>query len=164
MNYIAYLWTKFRLLLSGYAVRLAKNRMLSGIRNSRHTTVQMDSAYRRFIEASARQERLAVRFKHIVSQDDNRPVLGLCFEPGEITLSRTAEDIPLYDRTMAVIRHQNGDWGNVPEGEWMKNNHNLRNGCGVVRSKYQFGGKQLFQIETDLTKSKTQIRLERECA
>ena len=66
------------------------------------------------------------------------PILGIRFDAGEITLSGTAEDIPLYDQKIALVRHQNGDWGGVTEQEWAENNRSLQNGRGVVHSLYSF--------------------------
>ena len=109
------------------------------------------------------REELAVRLKRLSGQPDGHPpILDIRFDAGEITLSGTAEDIPLYDRRMALVRHQNGDWGGVTEQEWAENNRSLQNGRGVVRSLYLSGNCRLFRLETDLADFKTTIRWERE--
>ena len=72
----------------------------------------LENPYQRFIRLSAKREELAVRLKRLSGQPDGRPpILGIRFDAGEITLSGTAEDIPLYDQKIALVRHQNGDWG-----------------------------------------------------
>ncbi len=163
MNYFAYWWTKLRLLAAGYAVRRAKKQVLLDIQNSRRITKLLENPYQRFIRVSAKREELAVRFKRLSGQKDGcPPILGMRFDAGETTLAKTAEDIPLYDRTLALARHQNGDWGGVTECVWTENNRNLKNGRGVVRSLYLSVNRRLFRIETDLTNSKTNIRWERE--
>ena len=104
-----------------------------------------------------------MRLKRVSGQPDGRPpFLGIRFDAGEITLSGTAEDIPLYDQKIALVRHQNGDWGGVTEQEWAENNRSLQNGRGVVHSLYLSGNCRLFRLETDLADSKTTIRWERE--
>ena len=163
MNYFAYWWTKLRLRAAGCAVRWAKKQVLLDIQNSRRATMLLENPYQRFIRFSAKREELAVRLKRLSGQPDGRPpILGMRFDAGEITLSGTAEDIPLYDQKIALVRHQNGDWGGVTEQEWAENNRSLQNGRGVVHSLYLSGNCRLFRLETDLADSKTTIRWERE--
>lgn len=160
MKCLDYWWTKLRLLATNFAVRLTKKQMLSSVYDSRRTTAQMDDAYRRFIAVSVRQAELAVHLKSLSDQNGQYPLLGMRFGIGEVTVSPPAKTIPLYDRKLAMVRHQNGDWGNISEYEWTENNRNLQNSCGVVRSKYLSGSHRLFRIETDLATSKTNIRWE----
>ena len=163
MNRFSYWWTKLRLRAAGCAVRWAKKQVLLDIQNSRRATMLLENPYQRFIRFSAKREELAVRLKRLSGQPDGHPsILGIRFDAGEITLSGTAEDIPLYDRRMALVRHQNGDWGGVTEQEWAENNRSLQNGRGVVRSLYLSGNCRLFRLETDLADFKTTIRWERE--
>lgn len=163
MNYFAYWWTKLRLRAAGYAVRLAKKQVLLDIQNSYRVTMLLENPYQRFIRLSAKREELAVRLKRLSGQTDGRPpILGIRFDTGEIALAETAEDIPLYDQRMALVRHQNGDWGAVTDRKWNENNRNLQNGRGIVCSLYLSGNCRLFRLETDLANSKTTIRWERE--
>lgn len=163
MNRFSYWWTKLRLRAAGCAVRWAKKQVLLDIQNSRRATMLLENPYQRFIRLSAKREELVVRLKRLSGQPDGHPpILGIRFDAGEITLSGTAEDIPLYDRRMALVRHQNGDWGGVTEQEWAENNRSLQNGRGVDRSLYLSGNCRLFRLETDLADSKTTIRWERE--
>ena len=105
-----------------------------------------------------------MRLKRLSGQPDGRPpILGIRFDAGEITLSGTAEDIPLYDQKIALVRHQNGDWGGVTEQEWAENNRSLQNGRGVCPFPVSFRETADYSVfETDLADSKTTIRWERE--
>ena len=127
MNYFAYWWTKLRLRAAGCAVRWAKNRCswisrtaggqpccwkthISGL-----SGFPLSGKNSRCASSACRDNRMGARLSWVY-----------VFDAGEITLSGTAEDIPLYDQKIALVRHQNGDWGGVTEQEWAENNRSLQ--------------------------------------
>ena len=119
----------------------------------------LENPYQRFIRLSAKQEELVVRLKRLSGQPDGHPpILGIRFDLRRDYSFRNGGGYPPYDRRMALVRHQNGDWGGVTEQEWAENNRSLQNGRGVVRSLYLSGNCRLFRLETDLADSKTTIR------
>lgn len=165
MNYIDYWWTKLRLRIMRHVVRWTKKQLLLDIRNSRRAVKLLENPYKRFTRVSEKQEELAVHLKRIIGQNSEKPILDIRFDTGMISCSHAVDNkIPPYHLEMALVRHRNGDWGDVSSSEWTENNRNLQNGCGVVLSKYHLGKQLIFQIETDLTKSKTRVQMGGKCA
>ena len=164
MNRFSYWWTKTAPAGSRMCCALGQKTGAPGIQNSRRATMLLENHISGLsgFPLSGKNSRCASSALSGQPGLGARLILGIRFDAGEITLSGTAEDIPLYDQKIALVRHQNGDWGGVTEQEWAENNRSLQNGRGVVHFPVSFRERRLFRLETDLADSKTTIRWERE--
>lgn len=164
MNYIGYLLLKIRLLFIRMRVNTAKKHVLSGIQSSRHTTGNIDRSYRQFLDLSARQEELAVAMRRIIYKNTDSPMLSVKIDTGSVCVSPKAQNLLTdFDKEMALIRHRNGDWGEVSIPNWKDNNEAVLSDTGKLLSRYPCHGGGFFFIETDLSIPKTVIRLRGEC-
>lgn len=61
-----------------------------------------------------------------------------------------------------VRRHRNGDWGDIPKGDWLQNNRAARKG-GLIRSEYVIprifclGYADRIMVTTSEDRSETEI-------
>ena len=164
MKVICHLGLIIRLLLIRIRVHAAKKRVLSGIQNSRTTTVDMNHSYKQFIRLSSKQERLAVAMRRIVRKNTSRPILRVQINPGYISVSPKAQKkLTDFEKALALTRHRNGDWGEPSTLVWNENNDAVCSGKGKLLSRYSCQGGGFFLIETDLGIPKTNIRLGSEC-
>ena len=145
MNLMSYLQIKIRLLIMNIRLQTAKKRVLLSVKNSRKTTDKMDYEYSRFLSLAEKREELYLQLIYVTNAQTTRPMLDTSF-----------------DRTLALVHHRHGDWGDISAWDRTENNKSLQSGCGTVCSKYRLTGGKTFRIETELEKRQTQIRLEDE--
>ena len=163
MNLMSYLQIKIRLLIMNIRLQTAKKRVLLSVKNSRKTTDKMDYEYSRFLSLAEKREELDLQLIYVTNAQTTRPMLDTSFDTGIINVSKQAEEtISDFDRTLALVHHRHGDWGDISAWDRTENNKSLQSGCGTVCSKYRLTGGKTFRIETDLEKRQTQIRLEDE--
>lgn len=161
MNQIKYLVTKLRLCLAAYRATSAKNQMMSAIKASRNATGNMNRRYRHFLSLSKKQEKLAVSLKRIQRKNTKRPIVKVKIPTGKITiLPKARANLTDFDIEMALTRHQNGDWGDLPAVDWWYNNEIAKYGLGKIISRYRYQNEKFFFIETDTEKKNTFICLE----
>lgn len=84
-----------------------------------------------------------------------RPKLVL----GIIVITPGAEEVLSQDDIrLAIIRHTNGDWGDVCREDWELNNEAVRDGHRVLSVFQSDGGKKFWMI-TEFDRSVTTILL-----
>ncbi len=81
------------------------------------------------------------------------------FSLGQIVVTRTAlKAITENDINSALLRHHNGDWGEVCEEDKQENEFSLENNLRIM-SVYSSSNKKKFRIITEADRSSTTILL-----
>lgn len=157
------LFIRIRLRLAARRTLTAKNRVMSTIQESRGTTQQLDKRYGQFLALAARKERIAVEYKRLLRlhHKTDCPILRIRLEIGEPQVASQAQKkLTAFDRTLALTRHQYGDWGDIPAADWRYNNVASQSGEGKIHSQYRCENGGYICIETDVAKRQTQIQWE----
>ena len=114
MNLMSYLQIKIRLLIMNIRLQTAKKRVLLSVKNSRKTTDKMDYEYSRFLSLAEKREELYLQLIYVTNAQTTRPMLDTSFDTGIINVSKQAEEtISDFDRTLALVHHRHGDWGDI---------------------------------------------------
>lgn len=161
INSIVYFITKLRLLFAKNGAVNAKKAMDCAIRNTRSATGEIDRSYNQFLEATKKQELLAVKLKRLQTWHSDFPILKHQIKTGTLDVTDSADnELTRLDIELALVHHSNCDWGKVDVAQWNYNNAAALKGFGLIRSKYEyFGGKNFF-IDTDIRNKRTLIHLE----
>ena len=81
------------------------------------------------------------------------------FNPGRLMITRNAKDVlPHMEVNAAIERHLNGDWGDVCQSDWQRNEQALRDGDRLL-SVYQTQDGEKFWIITESDRSATTVLL-----
>lgn len=164
MNDISYLFMKINLLMMTIRLKLVIKCVHLAIKSSRYTSDKMYDEYNRFLSLAEKREKLCIHLSYAKRYGAFPIAPNIPFNTGVVRVSAQAkEKITEYDRMIALVRHRNGDWGEIPAWERSDNSMHLQLGDGIVTSKYRFFNGDTFRVETFLEKPETYIRLEREC-
>lgn len=83
------------------------------------------------------------------------------FDAGFVIPTPEAEEkISEADRFVCLIRHVNGDWGDLGPQDWATNERALKYG-GRLFSRFRSQGETIFYIITDADRRRTTILLTR---
>jgi hypothetical protein len=81
------------------------------------------------------------------------------FAVGQIVITRGANsELSQKDMLRGLIRHMNGDWGELDEHDWKENDAALEYGFRIL-SQYQLDGGSKFWIITEHDRSVTTVLL-----
>ena len=81
------------------------------------------------------------------------------FHPGRLMITRNAKDVlPHMEVDAAIKRHLQGDWGDVCQSDWQRNEQALRDGDRLL-SVYQTQAGEKFWIITESDRSATTVLL-----
>lgn len=81
------------------------------------------------------------------------------FETGKVVITpRALAELPQEDVFLALIRHSQGDWGELDEFDWRSNDKALDNGRRLL-SRYRSDRGIVFWIITEHDRSITTILL-----
>lgn len=163
MNPILFLITKIRLFFAICRKKAAKKTLNSAIAISRAASGGVNDYYNRFLEISLKCERLAVEYKRLKSLKTERPLLQVCLPLGNIETSSQSEvELTKLDIETALTRHKYGDWGELSETQWLRNNNIAKSGEGIVRSCYEYHDGNRFYVDTCMPGGDTLLHLEGE--
>ena len=85
------------------------------------------------------------------------------FHPGHLMITRNAKDVlPRVEVNAAINRHLQGDWGDVCQSDWQRNEQALRDGDRLL-SVYQTQAGEKFWIITESDRSTTTVLLPSDC-
>lgn len=85
------------------------------------------------------------------------------FNPGRLMITRNAKDtLPRREVDAAINRHLSGDWGDVCQSDWQRNEQALRDGDRLL-SVYQTQAGEKFWIITESDRSTTTVLLPSDC-
>ncbi len=85
------------------------------------------------------------------------------FNPGRLMITRNARDtLPRGEVDVAINRHLSGDWGDVCQSDWQRNEQALRDGDRLL-SVYQTQAGEKFWIITESDRSTTTVLLPSDC-
>lgn len=85
------------------------------------------------------------------------------FNPGRLMITRNAKDVlPRVEIDAAINRHLGGDWGDVCQSDWQRNEQALRDGDRLL-SVYQTQAGEKFWIITESDRSTTTVLLPSDC-
>lgn len=85
------------------------------------------------------------------------------FNPGRLMITRNAKDtLPRGEVDVAIKRHLSGDWGDVCQSDWQRNEQALRDGDRLL-SVYQTQAGEKFWIITESDRSTTTVLLPSDC-
>lgn len=98
-----------------------------------------------------------------IGVDGKHPMLVVClqgkFSSGQIVITRRADSVlPPHDVLQCLLRHFNGDWGEVDELSRRINEDAVHRG-GRVLSRYKSSDGTRFWIFTDMDHSETLVLL-----
>ena len=81
------------------------------------------------------------------------------FNPGRLMITRNAKNaLPRREVDAAINRHLSGDWGDVCQSDWQRNEQALRDGDRLL-SVYQTQAGEKFWIITESDRSATTVLL-----
>ena len=81
------------------------------------------------------------------------------FNPGRLMITRNAKNaLPRREVDAAINRHLSGDWGDVCQSDWQRNEQALRDGDRLL-SVYQTQAGEKFWIITESDRSTTTVLL-----
>jgi hypothetical protein len=84
-------------------------------------------------------------------------VVGPLFPMGKVVITSIAMEYLLPGEIVcALARHASGDWGNVSEADWERNNLAVREGW-QIGSVYQSIGRIKFRVVTECDRSVTTV-------
>lgn len=85
------------------------------------------------------------------------------FNPGRLMITRNAKNaLPRREVDAAINRHLSGDWGDVCQSDWQRNEQALRDGDRLL-SVYQTQAGEKFWIITESDCSTTTVLLPSDC-
>ena len=85
------------------------------------------------------------------------------FNPGRLMITRNAKNaLPRREVDAAINRHLSGDWGDVCQADWQRNEQALRDGDRLL-SVYQTQAGEKFWIITESDRSTTTVLLPSDC-
>ena len=85
------------------------------------------------------------------------------FNPGRLMITRNARNaLPRREVDAAINRHLSGDWGDVCQSDWQRNEQALRDGDRLL-SVYQTQAGEKFWIITESDRSTTTVLLPSDC-
>ena len=85
------------------------------------------------------------------------------FNPGRLMITRNAKNaLPRRAVDAAINRHLSGDWGDVCQSDWQRNEQALRDGDRLL-SVYQTQAGEKFWIITESDRSTTTVLLPSDC-
>ena len=85
------------------------------------------------------------------------------FNPGRLMITRNAKNaLPRREVDAAINRHLSGDWGDVCQSDWQRNEQTLRDGDRLL-SVYQTQAGEKFWIITESDRSTTTVLLPSDC-
>ena len=85
------------------------------------------------------------------------------FNPGRLMITHNAKDaLPRREVDAAINRHLSGDWGDVCQSDWQRNEQALRDGDRLL-SVYQTQAGEKFWIITESDRSTTTVLLPSDC-
>ena len=85
------------------------------------------------------------------------------FNPGSLMITRNAKNaLPRREVDAAINRHLSGDWGDVCQSDWQRNEQALRDGDRLL-SVYQTQAGEKFWIITESDRSTTTVLLPSDC-
>ena len=85
------------------------------------------------------------------------------FNPGRLMITRNAKNaLPRREVDAAINRHLGGDWGDVCQSDWQRNEQALRDGDRLL-SVYQTQAGEKFWIITESDRSTTTVLLPSDC-
>ena len=85
------------------------------------------------------------------------------FNPGRLMITRNAKNaLPRREVDAAINRHLSGDWGDVCQSDWQRNEQALRDGDRLL-SVYQTQDGEKFWIITESDRSATTVLLPSDC-
>lgn len=87
----------------------------------------------------------------------------ICFSLGQVVVTPSALDLLDHNALNAaelLLRHQSGDWGNVPPEDSEENDHSVANGNRIL-SSYPVGDARIWII-TEADRSYTTLLLPEE--
>ncbi len=85
------------------------------------------------------------------------------FNPGRLMITRNAKNaLPRREVDAAINRHLSGDWGDVCQSDWQRNEQTLRDGDRLL-SVYQTQDGEKFWIITESDRSTTTVLLPSDC-
>ena len=85
------------------------------------------------------------------------------FNPGRLMITRNAKNaLPRREVDAAINRHLSGDWGDVCQSDWQRNEQALRDGDRLL-SVYQTQAGEKFWISTESDRSTTTVLLPSDC-
>ena len=85
------------------------------------------------------------------------------FNPGRLMITRNAKNaLPRGEVDAAINRHLSGDWGDVCQSDWQRNEQALRDGDRLL-SVYQTQAGEKFWIITESDRSTTTVLLPSDC-
>ena len=85
------------------------------------------------------------------------------FNPGRLMITRNAKNaLPRREVDAALNRHLSGDWGDVCQSDWQRNEQALRDGDRLL-SVYQTQAGEKFWIITESDRSTTTVLLPSDC-
>ena len=85
------------------------------------------------------------------------------FKPGRLMITRSAKDtLPRREVDAAINRHLSGDWGDVCQSDWQRNEQALRDGDRLL-SVYRTQAGEKFWIITESDRSVTTVLLPSDC-
>lgn len=85
------------------------------------------------------------------------------FNPGRLMIIRNAKNaLPRREVDAAINRHLSGDWGDVCQSDWQRNEQALRDGDRLL-SVYQTQAGEKFWIITESDRSTTTVLLPSDC-
>ena len=85
------------------------------------------------------------------------------FNPGRLMITRNAKNaLPRREVDAAINRHLSGDWGDVCQSDWQRNEQALRDGDRLL-SVYQTQAGEKFWIITESDRSVTTVLFPSDC-
>ena len=85
------------------------------------------------------------------------------FNPGRLMITCNAKNaLPRREVDAAINRHLSGDWGDVCQSDWQRNEQALRDGDRLL-SVYQTQAGEKFWIITESDRSTTTVLLPSDC-
>lgn len=85
------------------------------------------------------------------------------FNPGRLMITRNAKNaLPRREVDAAINRRLSGDWGDVCQSDWQRNEQALRDGDRLL-SVYQTQAGEKFWIITESDRSTTTVLLPSDC-
>jgi len=85
------------------------------------------------------------------------------FNPGRLMITRNAKNaLPRREVDAAINRHLSGDWGDVCQSDWQRNEQALRDGDRLL-SVYQTQDGEKFWIITESDRSVTTVLFPSDC-
>lgn len=163
MNLILFFITRIRLSFAICKRHAAKRTLSSAISISQAASTGVNEYFERFIDISNQCEKLAVEYKRLKSLNSDKPLLKVCLELGNVeTSSKSDVILTKLDIETALTRHKYGDWGELNERQWQRNNKIAQAGMGIVRSCYENHSGNRICVDTCMPSGDTLLHLENE--